>query len=81
VVDCHRVGGDGSPGIDQERAPLLIDPPKPVYAARDVLPSDLADIVRTTSRGLQVDYPDAFDSHRSEINIQSGQQKSGMFRK
>jgi hypothetical protein len=54
VMDGHGVSRDRTAGIDEERTSLLLDSPTATAVARDVLPSDLADVLRAASCGLQV---------------------------
>ena len=63
VVDSHRLGRNRATGIDQSRPASFIDAPTAVRAERDVLPADLADVVRAVSGGLQIDDADARRMH------------------
>ncbi len=59
VVHGHRVRRDGTAGINEKRATLLGDPPPAVVAGYDILPSDLADVVRAVTGGLEIDDTDS----------------------
>ena len=63
VMDRDRVGRHRTAGIDQKCTAVLVDLPSSVCPLGDILPADLADVVRSVAAGLEVDDADGGIAH------------------
>ena len=59
VVYGHGIGRHGAAWIDQKRGGLAIEPPNVIFASAQVLPPDLAYVVRAVTTRLEIDDADA----------------------
>ena len=59
MMHGHGVRRHGPAWIDQKRAGLAIEPPHLVVASAQVLPADLANVVRAVATRLEIDDADA----------------------
>jgi len=59
VMDGHGLPGDGPPRVDQAGSPCVDQAPEAVVPLLDILPADLANVVRAVSGCCQVDDADA----------------------
>jgi hypothetical protein len=55
MMHRHPICRDRTAGIDQERASLVVQLPFAVIALYDILPADLAEVVRPVAAGLEID--------------------------
>ena len=60
VMNSHCLGGDRSARIDEQGCALVVQTPASVRFEHDILPSDLADVVRTVPGSFEV-----YDTNRN----------------
>ena len=59
VMHGHGVGRHGMAWIDQKSGRLAIEPPNVIFASAQVLPANLAHVVRAGTARLEIDDADA----------------------